>query len=155
VIVGAIAYFGVARLSRQSSPETVIVAEAIDAHIRALQPGHLTDVLSTDQHTVKPWFDGKLDYIPPVKDESENGFPLLGGRLDVLGGKTVAALVYGRRKHTINVFVWPASDIDLQSRGTGTRNGYQWIYWKNGGLEFCAVSDVSDSDLRELAELLQ
>jgi len=155
-VVGAVAYFGVMKLATvRSGPQTAIVAEAIDAHIRSLQPGHLTDVLSTDQHTVKPWFDGKLDYIPPVKDEAENGYPLMGGRLDALGGRTVAALVYGRRKHLINVFAWPAGDNEAEPRMNGSRNGYQWMYWKNGGLEFCAVSDVSEADLRELVELLQ
>lgn len=156
VVLGAIASFFAARMVRNGgSAETTVVAEAIDAHIRSLQPGHLTDVASTDQHTVKPWFDGKLDYIPPVRDEAENGFPLVGGRLDALGGHTVAALVYGRRQHFINVFAWPAEDTDAQPRANGSRNGFQWIHWQKGGLEFCAVSDVSEGDLRELVELLQ
>jgi mycothiol system anti-sigma-R factor len=155
VVLGAVASLYVFRATRNASAETAIVAEAIDAHLRALQPGHLTDVESTDQHTVKPWFDGKLDFVPPVKDQAENGFPLLGGRLDALGGRSVAALVYGRRKHLINVFVWPAADNHPEPRANGSRNGYQWIYWKKGGMEFCAVSDVSEGDLRELVELLQ
>jgi len=156
VLVGAVASFLAYNTTKpNSSPQTAIIAEAIDAHIRSLQPAHLTDVESTDQHTVKPWFDGKLDYIPPVKDEAENGFPLIGGRLDALGGRSVAALVYGRRKHLINVFAWPAPDNEPEARESGSRNGYQWIYWKNRGMEFCAVSDVSEGDLRELVELLQ
>ena len=156
VVVGAVAsFFAYQTLRQSSSPETAIVAEAIDAHLRALQPGHLTDVESTDQHTVKPWFDGKLDFVPPVKDEAEKGFPLVGGRLDALGGRSVAALVYGRRKHVINVFVWPAADSEQEPRANGSRNGYQWINWKTGGMEFFAVSDVSEGDLRELVELLQ
>lgn len=155
-IIGSVAYFGVTKLvTARSGPQNVIVAEAIDAHIRSLQPGHLTDVLSTDQHTVKPWFDGKLDYIPPVKDEAENGYPLMGGRLDALGGRTVAALVYGRRKHLISVFAWPGGDNEAELRRNGSHNGYQWVYWKKGALEFCAISDVSEADLRELVELLQ
>jgi mycothiol system anti-sigma-R factor len=156
VLVGAVSsFFAYQTLRPNSKPQTAIIAEAIDAHIRSLQPAHLTDVESTDQHTVKPWFDGKLDYIPPVKDEAENGFPLIGGRLDALGGRSVAALVYGRRKHLINVFVWPPTDNEVQGRESGSHNGYQWIYWKKDGLEFCAVSDVSEGDLRVLVELLQ
>ena len=156
VIVASVAYLGVTKLlAVRNGPQTAIVAEAVDAHIRSLQPGHLADVISTDQHTVKPWFDGKLDYIPPVKDEAENGYPLMGGRLDALGGRSVAALVYGRRKHLINVFAWPASDNEAGPRMQGSHTGYQWIYWQKGGLEFCAVSDVSEADLRELVELLQ
>jgi anti-sigma factor (TIGR02949 family) len=151
------AYFGVARLWKTgtSGTEQVALTEVIDAHVRSLQPGHLTDVLSTDQHTVKPWFDGKLDYVPPAKDLAENGFPLVGGRLDVLNGRSVAVLVYGRRKHFINVFVWPERQKDLAIPAAGTRNGYQWNYWHAHGMEFCAISDASAADLHDLSELLQ
>ena len=138
---------------RPDSPESVTSAEVIDAHIRSLQAGHLTDVTSTDQHTVKPWFDGKLDFIPPVRDFMDEGFPLIGGRLDVLGERNVAALVYGRRKHFINVFVWPTKDADTPIHPPGSRQGYQWVHWRHQGMEFCAVSDVSAQDLHELAQL--
>src|SRR5215468_6274810 len=104
-------------------------AEIVDAHIRSLQPGHLTDVASTDQHTVKPWFDGRVAFAPPVRDFTEEGFPLIGGRLDVLQGQNVAALVYGRRKHFINVFVWPERGGESEQY-TGSKNGYQWISWR-------------------------
>jgi anti-sigma factor RsiW len=129
-------------------------AELIDAHVRSLQPGHLTDVQSTDQHTVKPWFDGKLDFIPPVGDFSAQGFPLLGGRLDVIEGRNVAALVYGRRKHLINLFVWPEGK-DPAVSGEGSRQGYNWLSWRAGDMRFCLVSDVSPGDLRELQQLVQ
>ncbi len=132
---------------------TLTTAELVDAHIRSLQAGHLTDVASTDQHTVKPWFAGKVDFAPPVHDFAGEGFPLLGGRLDVLGGKTVAALVYGRRKHFINVFVWPTHKADTPIHAPASWQGYQYIDWRHQGMEFHAVSDVSASDLRELAEL--
>jgi mycothiol system anti-sigma-R factor len=128
-------------------------AEMIDAHLRSLQSGHLTDVASTDQHTVKPWFDGKLDFAPPVQDFANEGFPLQGGRLDVLRGRAVAALVYGRRKHIVNVFVWPSSEPDV-ARREGSKLGYQWVEWRKGGMEFCAVSDTSATDLEQLQRLI-
>lgn len=135
-------------------PSTPIMAELIDAHVRSLQPGHLTDVHSTDQHTVKPWFDGKLDFIPPVADFSAQGFPLLGGRLDVIDGHTVAGVVYGRRKHLINLFVWPARSQKELSDASGSRQGYNWIRWRSGDMQLCLVSDVSDADLQELKNLV-
>jgi anti-sigma factor RsiW len=130
-----------------------LVAQVIDAHLRSLQPGHLMDVVSTDQHTVKPWFDGKLDFSPTVQDFAEQGFPLEGGRLDVAGGRTVAALVYARRKHIISVFVWPTQQPNAAPR-SGSDNGYQWIVWQNGGMEYCAVSDVNANDLQQLQSLI-
>jgi mycothiol system anti-sigma-R factor len=139
--------------SRKPGPTEVTAAELIDAHIRSLQPGHLTDVTSTDQHTVKPWFDGKLDFVPPVKDYADEGFPLIGGRLDVLTGRSVAVLVYGRRKHIINVFAFPTREPDLALHPSGVHQGYQWVHWRHQGMEYCAVSDVAAPDLRELAQL--
>ncbi len=129
-------------------------AELIDAHVRSLQPGHLTDVASTDQHTVKPWFDGKLDFAPPVRDYADDGFSLVGGRLDVLGGRNVAVLVYARRKHFINVFVLPTKEPDTPIHPPGLRQGYQWLHWRRQGMEYCAISDVSVADLHELAQLI-
>ncbi len=133
---------------------TATASELIDAHVRSLQPGHLTDVLSTDQHTVKPWFDGKLDFIPPVNDYAAQGFSLVGGRLDVLNGHSVAALVYARRKHTINLFVWPARPGEAALYGWGAREGYNWGIWQAGDMSFCLVSDAGQSDLRELQQLI-
>lgn len=137
-----------------SHTPSVLTAELIDAHVRSLQPGHLMDVVSTDQHTVKPWFDGKLDFIPPVADYAAQGFPLVGGRLDVVGGHDVAALVYGRRKHFINLFVWPYPDKGSISDSSGSRQGYNWITWRSGDMQFSLVSDASSSDLRELRNLI-
>jgi mycothiol system anti-sigma-R factor len=155
LLVTAVAWFAVPHFRTMSSESasSVTSAEVIDAHIRSLQAGHLTDVASTDQHTVKPWFDGKLDFIPPVRDYMDEGFPLIGGRLDVLGERNVAALVYGRRKHFINVFVWPTKEPDTPIHPPGSRQGYQWVHWRHQGMEFCAVSDVSAQDLHELAQL--
>ena len=131
-----------------------ITAELIDAHVRSLQPGHLTDVFSTDQHTVKPWFDGKLDFIPPVSDFSQQGFPLVGGRLDIIDGHNVAALVYSRGKHSINLFVWPYREKALNLAGSGSHQGYNWLQWQSGEMQFCLVSDASAIDLRKLESLI-
>ena len=140
------------RLTR-TEQQPAIVAAALDGHLRSLQQGHLADVESTDQHTVKPWFDGKLDFAPPVRDFAADGFPLMGGRLDVLDGRTVAALVYGRRKHVINVFVWPVGSAESVER-SGQSSGYNWAGWQSGGFNFYAVSDVNAGDLQQLQQLL-
>ena len=131
----------------------IMASKIVDAHLRSLQPGHLEDVISTDQHTVKPWFDGRVDFAPPVRDFTEQGFPLQGGRLDVVDNRTVAALVYARRKHVVNIFVWPTSEKDA-ARRTGSIQGYQWIDWRKQGMQFYAVSDAAASDLDQLQRLI-
>jgi mycothiol system anti-sigma-R factor len=131
---------------------SVLASAAVDAHLRSLQPGHLTDVQSSDQHTVKPWFDGKVDFAPTVRDFAANDFPLLGGRLDVLGGRTAAALVYGRRKHIINVFVMESSNADVPP-SSGDLHGYHWLSWQNDGFTYMAVSDAAPQDLVQLRDL--
>ena len=135
-----------------STQQAALTTTLLDAHLRSLQPGHLTDVESTDQHTVKPWFDGKLDIAPPVRDFAADGFPLLGGRLDVIEGRTVPALIYGRRKHIVNVFIWKSQDTVPYS-DSGERQGYHWVSWKQDGFTFCAVSDTSLADLQQLKNL--
>jgi anti-sigma factor RsiW len=137
----------------RGNSESAYAAAIVDAHLRSLQPGHLEDVISTDQHTVKPWFDGKLDFAPPVQDFAVQGFPLQGGRLDVVHGRTVAVLVYARRKHLINVFVWPTTERDAAAQ-SGTQLGYHWVDWRKAGMEMCAVSDVNSEDLDTLRQLL-
>ena len=137
-----------------NTQSTRITAGLVDAHVRSLQPGHLTDVQSTDQHAVKPWFDGKLDFVPPVSDHSEQGFPLVGGRLDVVDGHNVAALVYSRRKHLINLFVWPYREKEPSFVSAGSRQGYNWMTWQSGDMQFCLISDAALSDLRELKDLI-
>lgn len=141
-------------LRSQQNRSDRINAELIDAHVRSLQPGHLFDVESTDQHTVKPWFDGKVDFVPPVTDFSSQGFPLIGGRLDILDGHNVAALVYSRRKHLINVFVWPVRENGSVPATAGSRQGYNWASWQSGDMWFCMVSDASPTDLHDLKLLM-
>jgi anti-sigma factor RsiW len=128
---------------RAPSGDQQIAAEVFASHVRSLEANHLMDVASTDQHTVKPWFDGKLDFSPPVEDLASDGFPL------------VAALVYQRRKHFINVFVWPGSAETNSTPAIQSRQGYNIMRWSRGGFQFWTVSDVAASDLAEFARLLQ
>jgi len=133
----------------------MLAKEAIADHIRALMPGHLSDVESTDQHTVKPWFDGKLDFAPPVENFSAQGFPLIGGRLDYLANHPAAALVYQRRKHFISVFLIPATGEPDRSESSTTERGYNEISWTRGSMNYWLVSDLGPSELEELAKLLR
>jgi anti-sigma factor RsiW len=131
-----------------------VTREVLDSHVRSLagDQAHLFDVQSTDQHTVKPWFEGKLDFAPSVVDFAPDGFPLLGGRVDFIAGKRAAALVYGRRKHLINVYEWPAGSGLADTKPTGElRLGYSMLHWTHAGMVFWAVSDVNPGDLQELA----
>jgi anti-sigma factor RsiW len=120
--------------------------ETLSAHVRSLQPGHLMDVVSTDQHTVKPWFAGKVDFSPPVVDLADFGFPLAGGRLDRVAGQQAAALIYRRKLHEINLFVWRASSYD-PSPAASRENGYNSLAWSDSGFSFAAVSDIPQDDL--------
>jgi anti-sigma factor RsiW len=140
-----------------SSPNisATIAEEAIADHIRALMPGHLSDVESTDQHTVKPWFDGKLDFAPPVENFTEQGFPLIGGRLDYLAHHPAAALVYQRRKHFISVFLLPATGEPDRAESQTTERGYNVVSWTRGAMNYWVVSDLNPSELEELAKLLR
>lgn len=140
---------------RAPSNDQRIAAEVFSSHVRSLEANHLMDVASTDQHTVKPWFDGKLDFSPPVEDLASDGYPLVGGRLDYLEGRGVAALVYQRRKHLINVFVWPDASGSSLTPAMESQQGYNLIRWSRGGFHFWAASDVSAPDLAEFVRLLE
>ena len=133
----------------------LLAQEIVGSHIRSLQPGHLFDVQSTDQHTVKPWFDGKLDFAPPVTDFASQGFPLVGGRLDYLDNRDVAALVYQRQKHLINVFIWPVESRPAKLPEIQTIQGYNLVFWWRDGMYFCAASDLNVAELRQFVQLLE
>jgi len=129
--------------------------QVLTSHVRSLMPGHLTDVISSDQHTVKPWFNGKLDFSPAVYDFAGRGYPLIGGRLDYLGGRPVAALVYGRRQHLINVFLWPATQGPGGDPGESMRQGYHLLHWTTPEYTYWVASDLGMVELREFAQLVR
>jgi anti-sigma factor RsiW len=149
ILLGAV-LFQTTRASRSNT----LVDEVIANHVRSLLATHLVDVASSDQHTVKPWFDGKIDFAPEVRDLSGDGFPLIGGRLDYLGGKTVVALVYQRNKHPINVFIRPATTGRNTSPSAVTRRGYNVLSFTHNEMKYWAVSDLNEAELRRFTELL-
>jgi anti-sigma factor RsiW len=143
-VVGALAASLVMMLVIPTTSQANLDDELVAGHVRSLQAAHLTDVATSNEHLVRPWFNGKIDFAPPVPELSSYGFPLAGGRLDYLHGRTVPALVYHRRLHTINLFVWPApasADRELQ------KDGYSLDEWSRGGLRYAAVSDISPAEL--------
>ena len=155
VVLVLFAAAGLGRNWLGSSHQELVAQEIVAGHIRSLMANHLSDVASTDQHTVKPWFDGKLDFAPPVVDLAQSGFPLVGGRLDYMDGHPVAALVYGRRLHYINVFVWPSTESESAPPTSQTREGYNVIHWSHAGMTFWAVSDLATDELQSFVALLR
>ena len=148
LLLAAVAGWGVGSsraVPRSPSAETTM-NEVVDAHVRSLLPGHLLDVVSSDRHTVKPWFAGKTDIAPAVVELSASGFPLLGGRLDYVAGHTAATLTYGRRLHTINLFIWRSGESEGPDGALALR-GYSLLHWSRAGLSYWAVSDAAPSEL--------
>ncbi|RXH40179.1 anti-sigma factor family protein [Bradyrhizobium zhanjiangense] len=150
--VSALAASGVVALVLRQDDQQRILSEVVSAHLRSLQAGHLTDVVSTDQHTVKPWFNGKLDVAPPVIDLTAQGFTLVGGRLDYIDARAIGAVVYRRRQHVINLFVSQTSNVEYRAPKTETMQGFNCRRWGNRGLNFWAVSDIAADELAEFVD---
>jgi anti-sigma factor RsiW len=150
----AVLFLAAALFQNTRATRNSVADQVIGNHVRSLLATHLVDVTSSDQHTVKPWFDGKIDFAPPVRDLSSDGFPLAGGRLDYLDGKTVVALVYQRNKHPINLFIAPAPANRDTTPELITRRGYNVFHWTHGEMEYWAVSDLNQTELRQFADLL-
>jgi anti-sigma factor RsiW len=150
--VSAIAASGVVAVVLRGDDEQRIMSEVVSAHLRSLQAGHLTDVISTDQHTVKPWFNGKLDVAPPVVDLTAQGFTLIGGRLDYVDTRPIGAVVYRRRSHVINLFVAQTASTERRAARTETIQGFNIRRWSERGLNYWAVSDIAADELGEFGE---
>jgi anti-sigma factor RsiW len=150
-----VAILGRGLIPGRSSMGDVLGREVVASHVRSLMANHLTDVLSSNQHTVKPWFDGKLDFAPVVLDLSTQGFPLIGGRLDYIDGHPTAALVYHYRLHVINLFTWPSGHEPDTEMHVATYEGYNSVYWTQSGMEYWAVSDVAPPKLEKFAQLVR
>jgi mycothiol system anti-sigma-R factor len=153
IILAAIVGSSLLPRQRQSGADQFLATQLIASHVRSLMANHLTDVASSDQHTVKPWLDVKLDFAAPVVNLSGDGFPLIGGRLDYLDNHSVAALVYQRRKHFINLFIWPTTPVDGKEQKMVEREGYHLVHWIDGDFTYWAVSDVSVGDLQNFQGL--
>ncbi|MCU6498256.1 anti-sigma factor [Rugamonas sp. A1-17] len=139
----------------QPSADERIEQELVASHFRSLMPDHLADVASTDQHTVKPWFAGKLDYSPPVYDLAAQGYALIGGRLDYLQQRPVAALAYRHRLHIVNLYIWPDASGHASTPQAGMRQGFHLLRWTQDGMRYSAVSDINPQDLAQFAALLR
>ena len=150
--VSAIAASGIVAVVLRRDDEQRIMSEVVSAHLRSLQAGHLTDVVSTDQHTVKPWFNGKLDVAPPVVDLTAQGFTLIGGRLDYVDTRPIGAVVYRRRSHVINLFVAQTASTERRAAKTETIQGFNIRRWSERGLNYWAVSDIAADELGDFGE---
>ncbi len=156
LLLAVLGGWGLGRLYSRNAASSGLIEELLASHVRSqMLASHRVDVESTDQHTVKPWFEGKLDFAPPVQDLSDQGFPLVGGRLDYIERRPVAVLVYQRRKHPINLYIWPSGSSAGEIPETLSRRGYQVRHWTQDGMTYFAVSDLNDSELQDFAKLFQ
>src|SRR5215471_13573739 len=140
---------------QKSSEEALLVDDIVSSHVRSMMANHITDVASSDSHTVKPWFGGKLDYSPPAKDLTAQGFRLVGGRMDYLDNRPVASVVYQRSQHFINLFVWPSTNAAVKPEDQLARQGYNIIHWTRAGMTYWLVSELNLAELTECARLLK
>ena len=153
--VSAIAATGIVAIALRQDDEQRVLSDVVSAHLRSLQAGHLTDVISTDQHTVKPWFNGRIDVAPPVIDLTALGFTLVGGRLDYVDARPIGAVVYRRRQHVINLFVAQTASMQYRAPRTEMVQGFNIRTWSERGLNFWAVSDIGADELTEFSDKLE
>ena len=154
-LIVVLAWAASTRWLKNSEQQIQLVNDIVSSHVRSMMANHITDVASSDSHTVKPWFGGKLDYSPPAKDLTQQGFRLVGGRLDYLENRPVAALVYQRSQHFINLFVWPSNRSTTKQDGQFTIQGYNVIHWTDSDMTYWLISELNSSELHECARLLK
>jgi len=155
IILAAVIVLNVVPRLQRPGADQFLATQLIASHVRSMMANHLTDVASSDQHTVKPWLDAKLDFAPAVVDLASDGFPLVGGRLDYLDNRPVAALIYQRHKHFVNLFVWPAESGAIKTTRRMTRQGYQLVHWVDSDFNYWAVSDINENDLQAFKQLFE
>ena len=154
-VVIVLVTWSVTRSLSAPSANDLLAQEVVASHVRSLMPDHLADVASSDQHTVKPWFSGKLDFSPVVEDLANQGFPLVGGRLDYLDNRPVAALVYRYQQHVINLFSWPAVGAPDTPATMDTRQGYHVAHWIKSNMAYWSIPDLNETELQQFVQLVQ